>query len=49
MQDLVKSKTRFASKHPAGEIVAKIEEVAKPLGFTVQKNNFKVWSLGFRV
>ncbi|XP_078437541.1 CBL-interacting protein kinase 23-like isoform X1 [Wolffia australiana] len=38
----VKSKTRFASKHPAGEIVAKIEEVAKPLGFAVQKNSYKM-------
>ncbi|CAA7406887.1 unnamed protein product [Spirodela intermedia] len=38
----VKSKTRFASKHPAGEIVSRIEEVAKPLGFNVEKQNYKL-------
>lgn len=41
-QDLVKRETRFTSKHPAEEIVSKIEETAKPLGFNVQKKNYKM-------
>ncbi|MCO5586712.1 hypothetical protein L7F22_040654 [Adiantum nelumboides] len=39
---LVKRETRFTSKHPAKEIVSKIEQTAKPLGFNVQKNNYKM-------
>ncbi|XP_056175612.1 CBL-interacting serine/threonine-protein kinase 23 isoform X1 [Syzygium oleosum] len=39
---LVKRETRFTSKCPANEIIAKIEETAMPLGFDVKKNNFKV-------
>ena len=34
---MFKRETRFAYKHPANEIVLKIEEAAKPLGFNVQK------------
>ncbi|KAG6543106.1 hypothetical protein Mapa_015355 [Marchantia paleacea] len=40
--DMVKRETRFTSKHPANEIVTKIEEAAKPLGFNVQKRNYKM-------
>ncbi|MCO5581825.1 hypothetical protein L7F22_035714 [Adiantum nelumboides] len=39
---LVKRETRFTSKHPAKEIVSKIEQTAKPLGFNVQKKNYKM-------
>ncbi|KAI5064970.1 hypothetical protein GOP47_0019665 [Adiantum capillus-veneris] len=39
---LVKRETRFTSKHPAKEIVLKIEQTAKPLGFNVQKKNYKM-------
>ncbi|XP_056160422.1 CBL-interacting serine/threonine-protein kinase 9 isoform X7 [Syzygium oleosum] len=41
-QDLVKRETRFASQHPANEIMSKIEETAKPLGFNVHKRNYKM-------
>lgn len=43
---LVKRETRFTSKRPANEIIAKIEEAAMPLGFDVKKNNFKMKLLG---
>ncbi|WVZ54628.1 hypothetical protein U9M48_005395 [Paspalum notatum var. saurae] len=36
-----KRETRFTSKCPPKEIVRKIEEAAKPLGFDVQKKNYK--------
>ncbi|KAM7261274.1 hypothetical protein ACFE04_026749 [Oxalis oulophora] len=39
---LVKRETRFASKCPANEIMSKIEEAAKPLGFNVNKGNYKM-------
>eukprot|EP01018_Ginkgo_biloba_P030748 Gb_31411 [translate_table: standard] len=39
---LVKRETRFTSKHPAKEIISKIEEAAQPLGFNVQKQNYKM-------
>jgi hypothetical protein len=39
-----KRETRFTSKCPPKEIVRKIEEAAKPLGFDVQKKNYKVCS-----
>ncbi|MQM20648.1 hypothetical protein Taro_053672 [Colocasia esculenta] len=39
---LVKCETRFTSKRPAGEIISKIEEAAKPLGFNVEKQNYKL-------
>eukprot|EP00253_Pinus_taeda_P000279 PITA_00279 len=38
----VKRETRFTSKHPAKEIISKIEEAAGPLGFSVQKRNYKM-------
>ncbi|EES16537.2 hypothetical protein SORBI_3008G016200 [Sorghum bicolor] len=37
-----KRETRFTSKCPPKEIVRKIEEAAKPLGFGVQKKNYKL-------
>ncbi|KAJ7964910.1 Non-specific serine/threonine protein kinase [Quillaja saponaria] len=37
-----KRETRFTSKCPANEIINKIEEAAKPLGFDVQKKNYKM-------
>ncbi|RZC27037.1 CBL-interacting serine/threonine-protein kinase 3 isoform F [Glycine soja] len=37
-----KRETRFTSKSPADEIINKIEEAAKPLGFDVQKKNYKM-------
>lgn len=37
-----KRETRFSSTCPANEIISKIEEAAKPLGFDVQKKNYKV-------
>ncbi|GLJ49585.1 hypothetical protein SUGI_1051810 [Cryptomeria japonica] len=39
---MVKRETRFTSKCPANEIVSKLEEAAKPLGFNVQKRNYKM-------
>ncbi|KAL0457562.1 UNVERIFIED_CONTAM: CBL-interacting serine/threonine-protein kinase [Sesamum latifolium] len=39
---LVKRETCFTSKHLANEIMSKIEEAAKPLGFNVHKKNFKM-------
>ncbi|XP_019191370.1 PREDICTED: CBL-interacting serine/threonine-protein kinase 9 isoform X4 [Ipomoea nil] len=38
----VKRETCFTSKSPANEIVSKIEETAKPMGFNVQKRNYKI-------
>ncbi|KAL5977427.1 CBL-interacting serine/threonine-protein kinase 23 [Asimina triloba] len=40
---IVKRETRFTSKCPASEIIAKIELAATPLGFDVRKNNHKIW------
>ncbi|KAL6966653.1 CBL-interacting serine/threonine-protein kinase 3 [Sarracenia purpurea var. burkii] len=37
-----KRETRFTSKCPADEIVNKITEAAKPLGFDVHKKNYKL-------
>jgi 5'-AMP-activated protein kinase catalytic alpha subunit len=37
-----KQESRFTSKLPAPEIISKMEETAKPLGFNVQKQNYKV-------
>ncbi|GMI97361.1 CBL-interacting protein kinase 3, SNF1-RELATED PROTEIN KINASE 3.17 [Hibiscus trionum] len=37
-----KRETRFTSKYPADEIIHKIEAAAKPLGFNVQKKNYKM-------
>ncbi|KAK9279296.1 hypothetical protein L1049_012975 [Liquidambar formosana] len=39
---LVKRETRFTSQHPANEIMSKIEEAAKPLGFNIRKHNYKM-------
>jgi 5'-AMP-activated protein kinase catalytic alpha subunit len=39
---IVKRETHFASQCPANEIMSKIEEAAKPLGFNVHKRNYKV-------
>ncbi|XP_026414592.1 CBL-interacting protein kinase 32-like isoform X2 [Papaver somniferum] len=41
-QSEIKRETRFTSKCPANEIICKIEEAAKPLGFDVHKNNYKM-------
>jgi hypothetical protein len=41
----VKRETRFTSQCPANEIMSKIEETAKPLGFNVNKRNYKVMIL----
>lgn len=38
----MKRETRFTSQRPAHEIMSKIEEAAKPLGFNVHKRNYKV-------
>ncbi|KAK8513405.1 hypothetical protein V6N13_002149 [Hibiscus sabdariffa] len=37
-----KRETRFTSKCPANEIIHKIEEAARPLGFDVHKKNYKM-------
>ncbi|KAL8201798.1 hypothetical protein R6Q57_010945 [Mikania cordata] len=42
MEQAFKRETRFTSKCPANEIISKIEEAAKPLGFDVQKKNYKL-------
>ncbi|KAK1277373.1 CBL-interacting protein kinase 23 [Acorus gramineus] len=39
---IVKRETRFTSKCPATEIMSKIEETAAPLGFNVEKHNYKL-------
>ncbi|PKA61998.1 CBL-interacting protein kinase 23 [Apostasia shenzhenica] len=39
---LVKRETSFTSKLPAAEILKKIEEAAKPLGFNTEKRNYKL-------
>ncbi|XP_034709037.1 CBL-interacting serine/threonine-protein kinase 9 isoform X2 [Vitis riparia] len=41
-QGLVKRETSFTSQRPAHEIMSKIEETAKPLGFNVRKQNYKM-------
>ncbi|KAK4482783.1 hypothetical protein RD792_009953 [Penstemon davidsonii] len=37
-----KRETRFTSRRPANEIINKIEQAAKPLGFDVHKKNYKM-------
>ncbi|RCV14602.1 hypothetical protein SETIT_2G439100v2 [Setaria italica] len=37
-----KRETRFASQCPPKEIINRIEEAAKPLGFDIQKKNYKM-------
>nr|QSH71647.1 CBL-interacting protein kinase [Hedychium coronarium] len=39
---LVKRETRFTSQCPPNEIISKLEEAAKPLGFNVRKHNYKM-------
>ncbi|KAF6136234.1 hypothetical protein GIB67_001643 [Kingdonia uniflora] len=39
---LVKRETRFTSQRPANEIMSEIEKAAKPLGFNVHKQNYKM-------
>lgn len=39
---LVKRETRFPSKLPPNEILLKIEQAATPLGFNVEKRNYKL-------
>ncbi|KAK1262094.1 CBL-interacting protein kinase 9 [Acorus gramineus] len=39
---LVKRETRFSSQHPPNEIMSRIEEAAKPLGFNVRKHKYKM-------
>ncbi|KAL3611037.1 hypothetical protein D5086_002057 [Populus alba] len=41
-QQEFKRETRFTSRCPANEIIHKIEEAAKPLGFDVHKKNYKM-------
>uniref|UniRef100_A0A0D3GMC1 non-specific serine/threonine protein kinase n=3 Tax=Oryza TaxID=4527 RepID=A0A0D3GMC1_9ORYZ len=41
-QGSVKRETRFASRLPANEILSKIEAAAGPMGFNVQKRNYKL-------
>lgn len=38
----LKQESRFTSKHPAPEIISKMEETAKPLGFNVQTRDYKM-------
>ncbi|CAN4096793.1 unnamed protein product [Withania somnifera] len=47
-QALAKRETQFTSTSPANEIISKIEETARPLGFNVQKKNHKMKLLGDR-
>ncbi|CAL0318020.1 unnamed protein product [Lupinus luteus] len=39
---VVKRETHFTSQRPANEIMSKIEEAAKPLGFNVHKRDYKM-------
>ncbi|KAJ6806022.1 CBL-interacting protein kinase 9-like isoform X2 [Iris pallida] len=45
---IVKRETRFTSQRPPNEIMSKIEETAKPLGFNVQKHKYKMKLKGDR-
>ncbi|CAM6109045.1 unnamed protein product [Calypogeia fissa] len=40
--EMLKREIRFTSRYSANEILTKIEEAAKPLGFNVQKQNYKM-------
>lgn len=42
LQNPEKQETRFTSTRPAKEIISTIEEAAKPLGFNVQKRDYKM-------
>ncbi|KAG7020708.1 CBL-interacting serine/threonine-protein kinase 9 [Cucurbita argyrosperma subsp. argyrosperma] len=39
---VTKRETRFTSQSPANEIMSKIEETAKPMGFNVRKRDYKM-------
>ncbi|PKA60441.1 CBL-interacting protein kinase 9 [Apostasia shenzhenica] len=39
---IIKRETSFASQCPPNEIMSKIEQAAKPLGFNVHKHNYKM-------
>ncbi|KAL0547713.1 hypothetical protein IC582_012137 [Cucumis melo] len=39
---VAKRETRFTSQSPANEIMSKIEETAKPMGFNVRKRDYKM-------
>ncbi|XP_068669615.1 CBL-interacting protein kinase 9 [Aristolochia californica] len=41
-EGFVKRETQFTSQHPPNEILSKIEAAAKPLGFNVRKQNYKM-------
>ncbi|KAJ1693554.1 hypothetical protein LUZ63_010252 [Rhynchospora breviuscula] len=38
----IRRETTFTSQRPANEIMSRIEEAAKPLGFNVKKHNYKM-------
>ncbi|KAK3008091.1 hypothetical protein RJ639_013773 [Escallonia herrerae] len=42
VEQAYKRETRFTSKCPANEIISKIEEAVKPLGFDVHTKNYKM-------
>ena len=41
-QAVAKRETQFTSQSPANEIMSKIEETAKPMGFNIKKRDYKV-------
>eukprot|EP01018_Ginkgo_biloba_P023345 Gb_33333 [translate_table: standard] len=43
----VKQEARFTSKYPATEIITKMEESAKPLGFNVKRQDYKMKLQGY--
>ncbi|KAF3321286.1 CBL-interacting protein kinase 9-like isoform X1 [Carex littledalei] len=42
MGTTIRRETTFTSQRPANEIMSRIEETAKPLGFNVRKHNYKM-------
>ncbi len=42
MQDHVKRQTRFTSRRPAKDIIARINATAMSMGFSVKARNYKV-------
>jgi len=45
VQDHIKRQTRFTSKRPAQDIIARIDTSAKSMGFSVQIRNYKAWMI----
>eukprot|EP00250_Pteridium_aquilinum_P007805 c17452_g1_i1 orf=697-1389(+) len=45
----IKKEVHFTSKYPASEIITKIEDTAKPLGFNVLRQNYKMKLRGSEV